>query len=420
MNVRARLDELYALGGGEGANRPGLSAEEQAAHDLVEGWMREAGLRTSHDRAGNLYGRREGRAPDLPELWIGSHLDSVPRGGRYDGALGVVGALAAVARLEEAPARTIAVVAFRDEEGSRFGQGFFGSRAVTGTLEPGTLARLDPAGVSVRAALAERGFDAEEQPGWLAPPPAAYVELHIEQGAVLASQDAPLGVVESIVGLVELEVRFEGREGHAGTTPMDARQDAGLCAAAFQLAAADCARAIPDAVATVGWIVLEPGSGNVVPRLARLVVDARAPDRERLDRLEAALREAADRTAAAYRCEVTITRSALTEPVAMAPIVVDALREAAPAAPVLPSGAGHDAQVLGAAGVPVGMLFARSLAGGISHSPLEATADEDVETAVQALTRALPALCERLGAAAPAAASARLDRPHAAATRKRS
>jgi hydantoinase/carbamoylase family amidase len=396
MNVRARLDELYALGGGEGANRLGLSAQEQAAHDLVEGWMRDAGLRTSHDRAGNLYGRREGRAPELPELWIGSHLDTVPRGGRYDGALGVVGGLAAVARLEEAPARTIAVVAFRDEEGSRFGQGFFGSRAVTGTLEPGTLARCDAGGVSLREALAELGFDPEERPGWLAPRPAAYVELHIEQGSVLASQDASLGVVESIVGLVELEISFEGREGHAGTTPMDARQDAGLCAAAFQLAAAGCARAIPDAVATVGWIVLEPGSGNVVPRLARLVVDARAPDRERLGRLEAALREAADRTAAEHRCKVTIARSALTEPVGMDPIVVDALRAAAPAAPVLPSGAGHDAQVLGAAGVPVGMLFARSLAGGISHSPLEATADEDVEAAVQALTRALPALCERL------------------------
>jgi allantoate deiminase len=396
MSVRARLDELYALGGGEGANRPGLSAEEQTAHNLVEGWMREAGLRTSHDPAGNLYGRREGRAPDLKEIWIGSHLDTVPRGGRYDGALGVVAGLEAVARLEEAPARTIAVVGFRDEEGSRFGQGFFGSRAVTGTLEPGTLARRDAAGVSVGAALSELGFELEERPGWLVPPPAAYVELHIEQGAVLAAQDASLGVVESIVGLVELEVRFEGREGHAGTTPMDARRDAGLCAAAFQLAAAACAREIQDAVATVGWIVLEPGSGNVVPRLARLVVDARAPDRERLVRLEAAIREAANRTAAAHRCDVTLARSALTEPVAMAPIVVDALRAAATAAPVLPSGAGHDAQVLGAAGVPVGMLFARSLAGGISHSPLEATADDDVEAAVQALTRALPSLCERL------------------------
>jgi hydantoinase/carbamoylase family amidase len=214
----------------------------------------------------------------------------------------------------------------------------------------------------------------------------------VEQGAVLAAQGAALGVVESIVGLVELDVCFEGREGHAGTTPMDARRDAGLCAAAFQLEAAACARAIPDAVATVGWVVLEPGSGNVVPRLARLVVDARAPDRERLLRLEAALREAADRTAASYGCEVRIARSALTEPVAMDPLVVAVLRAAAPEAPVLPSGAGHDAQILGAAGVPVGMLFARSLAGGISHSPLEATSDEDIEVAVQALTRALPEL----------------------------
>jgi allantoate deiminase len=396
VSVPDRLEALYALGGGEGANRPGLSSTEEEAYRLVEGWMREAGLETSRDRAGNLYGRLAGREAGRPEVWVGSHLDTVPRGGRYDGALGVVAALEAVARLTEPAARTIAVVAFRDEEGWRFGHGFFGSRAVAGRLAPGELERRDADGVSVRDALSALGLDVGDGDGWLAGPPAAYLELHIEQGPVLAQSGDPAGVVDSIVGLVELEIEFTGREGHAGTTPMDSRRDAALCAAAFQVAAAGCARAIPRAVATVGSIRLEPGAGNVVPRLARLVVDARAPDDERLDALEAALRDAAAHAAREHGCTAAIACSGRVAPVLADATVVAALQTAAPGAPHLMSGAGHDAQVLGAAGVPVGMLFVRSLAGGISHSPLEETADADIETAVEVLRRALPELCERV------------------------
>jgi allantoate deiminase len=397
MSVRERLEALYALGEGEGANRPGLSPLEEEAHRLVAGWMREAGLETSRDRAGNLYGRLPGRDPELPEVWMGSHLDTVPRGGRYDGALGVLAALEAVARLDAPAARTVAVVAFRDEEGWRFGHGFFGSRAVAGRLEPGALALRDADGVSVREALSSLGLEAEEDGGWLVPAPAAYLELHIEQGPVLAAADAPVGVVDSIVGLVELAIDFTGREGHAGTTPMVARRDAALCAAAFQVAAARCARAIPRAVATVGSIRLEPGAGNVIPRLARLVVDARAPDVERLDALEAGLRDAAARAAEEHGCSVEIARAGRTAPVLADARVVASLEAAAPGAPHLVSGAGHDAQILGAAGVPVGMVFVRSLGGGISHSPLEETADEDIGRGVEVLRRAVPLLCERIG-----------------------
>lgn len=400
MSVPTRLDTLYALGGDErGANRAAFTAAENEAHRLVEGWMREAGLDTSRDRAGNLYGRLPGRLTGPPEIWVGSHLDTVPGGGRYDGALGVIAALEAVARLEEAASRTIAVVAFRDEEGARFGQGFFGSRAVCGRLAPGTLDRRDRDGVSLREALGALNLDVTEDDGWLVPPPAAYLELHIEQGPVLAAADAPLGVVDSIVGIIELEVRFEGREGHAGTTPMDARRDAGLAAAAFHVAVAESARAVPAAVATVGWMALEPGAGNVVPRVARLVIDARAPDDERLEALEKRLRGAAAQAADRYGCSVRITGAARTAPVVCDPTVVAVLDTAVPDAPHLPSGAGHDAQVLGAAGVPVGMVFARSLAGGISHSPQEETASQDVEAAVAVLLRALPALSDRLDAA---------------------
>jgi hydantoinase/carbamoylase family amidase len=259
-SVAERLQAVYELGGGDGANRPGLSAAEEQAHQLVTTWMREAGLQTSRDRAGNLYGRLSGRDPDAPELWVGSHLDSVPNGGRYDGALGVIAALEAVRSLSQTPPHTIAVVAFRDEEGWRFGHGFFGSRAVTGNVDSETLDLRDGRGVTVRDALTDLGLRVEPGSGWLTRPPGAYVELHIEQGPVLAGADEPVGVVDSIVGVIELELVFNGEEGHAGTTPMDARRDAGLCAAAFQLAAARVAQGIPAAVATVGSISLEPGA----------------------------------------------------------------------------------------------------------------------------------------------------------------
>jgi allantoate deiminase len=387
----ARLDELYAIGGGPGANRPGLSAAEEEAHRLAEGWMREAGLETSRDAVGNLYGRLRGRRPELGEIWCGSHLDTVPSGGRYDGALGVIGALAAVSLLEPGE-RTVTVVAFRDEEGWRFGRGFFGSRAATGQLPADAYDLTDRDGVTVRDALAELGYPADDPGGALADLPAAFLELHIEQGPVLARLGAPAGVVESIVGLVELDVVFEGEAGHAGTTPMEGRRDAGLCAAAFQLAAAEAARAIPGAVATVGRIILEPGASNVIPRVARLVVDGRAPDDERVADLERRIRDAADRCAGEHGCTAAVGEGARTAAVRTDLGLRERLHAAAGGAPDQPSGAGHDAQILGMAGVPVAMLFARSLAGGISHSPLEETSPEDVGTAVGVLHRALASL----------------------------
>jgi len=399
MGVVERLELLYAIGDGEGANRPGLSAAEEEAHRLVGGWMQEAGLTVSRDRAGNLYGRVAGRDPTLPEVWIGSHLDSVPLGGRYDGALGVVAALEAVASLMERPERTIAVVAFRDEEGWRFGHGFLGSRAVSGGVDAAALDRRDRAGVSVRDALAELGLGFEPGASWLVPAPGAFVELHIEQGPVLAGMGVAVGVVDSIVGIVELEIVFQGVEGHAGTTPMDGRRDAALCAATFQVAAAQVARGIPAAVVTVGSIAVEPGAGNVVPRRARLVVDARAPDAARVAELEEGIRNAAARAAGEHGCSLEVTAAAHVAPVRCDPLVVEVLGRAAQSAPHLASGAGHDAQILGAAGVPMGMLFVRSLAGGISHSPLEDTTKADIAVAVGVLKRALPELCTRLAEA---------------------
>ena len=300
--------------------------------------MREAGLEVEVDGAGNLVGRLRGRDASLPEVWSGSHLDSVPRGGRFDGALGVVAALEAVERVGVRE-RTLAVVAFRAEE-----TGCNGSRARVGA-------------------------------GGL---PGAFVEVHVEQGPVLESAGAPLGVVTGVVGIARGEVTFEGRAGHAGTTPMDARDDALCTAAEFVLALREAARHVEGAVATVGRLEVEPGAANVIPARVRLVYDVRAPDDARLDEvLTAAFSRPSYRTkparftgapAEALRAEIASLELPLVE---------------------VPSGAGHDAAILAGAGVPAAMLFVRSLNGGASHSPDEHSSAEDVALAIDVLAGTL-------------------------------
>jgi acetylornithine deacetylase/succinyl-diaminopimelate desuccinylase-like protein len=329
-----RLEQLYRIGGGRGANRIGYSPEEQEAHDLCAGWLAKAGLEVESDGAGNLFGHVPGGGKR--RVWTGSHLDSVPVGGKYDGALGVVAAVEAVERLRTPG---LSVVVFRDEE-----RGCAGSRA-----------------------CAARGDL-----------PDVFVELHIEQGPVLERAAAPLAVVTGIVGYVRGEIVVEGRAGHAGTTPMAGRDDALAEAAELVLRIRDAARGIDGAVGTVGHLEVDPGAINVIPGRVRLSVDARAPDRERLDRLVQAI-----------GFEPTLT----VDPSTMAAAPRAALRAALESRglPVieLASGAGHDAGVLGRAGVASGMLFVRSLNGGVSHSPEEESSREDVLLAVEVLTDAL-------------------------------
>jgi acetylornithine deacetylase/succinyl-diaminopimelate desuccinylase-like protein len=307
--------------------------------------MREAGLEVEVDAAGNMFGRLRGRRPELAEVWTGSHLDSVPNGGRFDGALGVVGGLEAVARAGQRQ-RTLVVVAFRDEEGCR-GRGCVGSRA-----------------------LCEGG---------LASPPLCFVELHVEQGPQLERLGAPLAVVRAIVAAARGEVVFEGEPGHAGTTPMAGREDAVVAAAEFVLAVRDAAAGVEGAVATVGRVEVEPGSSNVIPGRASISVDIRAPDRERLERVLAAV---------PLPVELRVA-----DEVVMAEAATSVLREELERRGLpfveLASGAGHDAGVLAAAGVPSAMLFVRSLNGGVSHSPDELTDEADIEHAVDVLAAAL-------------------------------
>jgi allantoate deiminase len=286
------------------------------------------------DAAGNLFGRSA--AGDT--VWTGSHLDTVPQGGKFDGALGVVAAIEAVERAGRGT-----VVVFRDEE-----RGCAGSRA-----------------------LVERG----------GPFPQAFLEVHVEQGSRLADAGMPLGIVSGIVGVSRGQLVVEGRAGHAGTTPMEGRDDALVGAAELILRIREVARGIEGAVATVGEVTVEPGAVNVIPSRVTISVDARAPDRERCQRLIDALG-----LEPTYR----------TSPAEMDPELRAVLRAEieARSLPIveLASGAGHDAAVLAAAGVPSAMLFVRSLNGGVSHSPDELSAEEDVELAVDVLAGALARL----------------------------
>jgi acetylornithine deacetylase/succinyl-diaminopimelate desuccinylase-like protein len=335
VRIHERLDCLYAIGGCPGANRPHGSAAEDEAHRLAATWLEEAGLEVEVDRHGNLFGHVPGSDPRTCPVWTGSHLDSVPRGGRFDGSLGVVAAIEAVERTGLG-----SVVAFRGEE-----VGCVGSRAL----------------------VAAGG-----------PLPRAFLELHVEQGPVLAERDVALGVVTGIAGYVRGELLHEGSAGHAGTTPMAGRDDALVSAAAEILRIRDAALGIPGAVATVGKMEVSPGGANVIPDRVRMSLDARAPDAVRLDSLVAAIA-----FVPSYRVEPAElgagVRAVLRESVAERGIEVVELA----------SGAGHDAGILAAAGVDAGMLFVRSLNGGISHSQDELSSPEDVELAVEVLTDAL-------------------------------
>jgi allantoate deiminase len=390
-----RLDTLFTIGMAAGTNRPGLAAGEQRAHELVEGWMREAGLDVSRDPGGNLVGRLAGSEPALAEVWSGSHLDTPPDGGRFDGALGVLSALDAAEAIgaDGRPRRGIRVIAFRLEEGPRFGRGVFGSRAICGQLDDDEGDLLDADGITLAEAFAALGLGDLPRTGWLDPPPSCFVELHIEQGPTLAAAGAPLGIVSSIAGMAGIEFTFLGRRGHAGTVPMPLRSDALGAAARFVVAAHDVARALPGAVATIGRMTLAPGASNTIPERCELFADLRAPDDERVGALVDGVSAAARDAARSAGCEVAIVPRWRYEAVAMSPGPKEALRRAVASLGLepreLPSGAGHDAAILALAGVPTAMLFVRSDAGGVSHAPEECSGADAVALGLQGLEAAL-------------------------------
>ena len=376
-----------------------LSAPMRDVHRMLREWMTETGMQVELDAAGNLRGRYTGCQPGAPVLLIGSHIDTVPGAGAFDGVLGVVIGIALVAALDGRRLRFgIEVVAFSEEEGVRFGVPFLGSRALVGSLDAALLDRRDKDGKTVAQAIRDFGLD----PSWI--PLAAmrgdvlgYLEFHIEQGPVLDSLDLPLGVVEAIAGQSRLEVRFSGRANHAGTTPMRLRQDALTGAAEWIGLVEREALATPGLVATVGEIEARPGAGNVIAGEVRASLDVRHSDDEvRLrstGNLVNAAREVAARRALTVNCETRLDQPAVACDRGMVSLLESAVERAGYPVHRIVSGAGHDAMIL-AEKTPVAMLFLRS-PGGISHHPDESVLAKDVDAALLTGLRFLEALAER-------------------------
>jgi allantoate deiminase len=385
-----RLDELAEFSSEKNAlTRLYLSPEYKAAALQVTAWMSQAGMEATIDAVGNVVGRYAGSAPNVLALLLGSHIDTVRNAGKYDGNLGVLAAIGAVAELNRVGERlpfAIEVIAFGNEEGVRFPVALTGSRTVAGTLDPADLDAEDADGISVREALQHFGcnpFDIPAIPRRRGDV-LGYVEMHIEQGPVLEAEDLPVGVVTAINGASRFDVEVKGHAGHAGTVPMGLRKDALAAAAEMLLAVERRGAATSNLVATVGRIEAQPGVVNVIPDKARFTIDLRAPaDAERraaISDIEREFRTIAVRREVGIDLKRTYEEAAAT----CAPWVVKQLEAAVARAGIrtlrLPSGAGHDGLAMSAL-CPIGMLFVRCK-GGISHNPAESITVEDADVAL--------------------------------------
>jgi allantoate deiminase len=364
-----------------------LSTPMRDCHQEITSWLNAVGAEVTVDAAGNLCGFYAAEDANAPRLLLGSHLDTVPNAGAYDGVLGVV---IAVAILEALEGRRlpfgIEVVGFSEEEGVRFGTPFIGSRALVGRLDGELLNCRDTNGISMRSAIEAFGLVPAEIPrATLSDDTLAYLEFHIEQGPVLESLGRALGVVEAIAGQTRMELVFLGRTNHAGTTPMHLRHDAIAAAAEWTVAVEHTANSHPGLVATVGQIEANPGAANVIAGKARTTLDLRhRSDDVRVrvaDILVRLAEEIVERRGLSLLRRVLLSQKA----VAMNPFLVDRIEEAIRKTGCQPhrmvSGAGHDAMIL-AERVPSAMIFLRT-PGGISHDPAESVDREDVARALE-------------------------------------
>ena len=388
--LRRRIEELSVFGrpaGGsfaDGVSRVSYTDADIQGRAYVMRLMRAAGLEPSIDPAGNIFGRRAGAEPGLPPILFGSHIDSVPSGGNFDGDLGSLAALGAIEACAAASARTrhpLEMVIWAHEEGVAYNRGLAGSRIVAGDIQP---ADLDQAWNGLRRADAirkiggdpDRIMEAKRDKG----SHHCYLELHIEQGGTLDRSGTPIGVVQGIVCIERHEAVITGFANHAGTTPMDQRQDAMIAAAQLTLAVREVVTASPGRqVGTVGQIEISPNAPNVVPGSAKLVIELRDLSTDKLEDLGGRIRARAADIAASTRTQIEIRRVSRNLPAVASPDVQSAIERASSslglASTRLPSGAGHDAQTMAQLG-PMGMIFVPSI-GGVSHSPKELTRWED-------------------------------------------
>jgi allantoate deiminase len=377
-------------------SRTFLSPPMHDCHQEIAEWLEPLGVDVKIDAAGNLRALYPGAEAGAPRLLLGSHLDTVPDAGAFDGALGVV---LGVALLESLEGRRlpfgIEIVGFSEEEGVRFGTPFIGSRALVGRVDEELLRREDARGISVRAAIEDFGLKPAGLSGArLRGEILGYLEFHIEQGPVLDELGLPLGAVEAVAGQSKMEFTFFGRANHAGTTPMHLRRDSLAGAAEWIGHVEREANLVPGLVATVGTVEPKPGVTNVIARETRLTLDVRhRADEVRMLAVDRLIRAAEE---LAQRRELTLTqRTLLSQPsVPMDQVLVEQIEEAITQAGSKPhrmvSGAGHDAMIL-AEKVPAAMVFLRT-PGGISHSPEETVEMDDVAKALETGSRLLELL----------------------------
>ena len=387
--LESHFEAMSLIGkiGETGTCRPAHTELEKQGFELAASWMKVAGMTTHIDNFGNLIGRLEGKNPDLPVLMMGSHLDSQPYGGRFDGVAGVLCAIEVVATLTEnniVPERPIEVISFADEEGWRFNKGLFGSRGILGKLEEGELERADKDGITRGQALTAFGCDitqfkaSEYKEGSIF----CFLELHIEQGPVLDLAHKPIGVVSGISGPIWWTVKLKGMAGHTGSVPMPIRKDALVGAAEIIVAVNEIANQIPGAptVGSVGTITVFPASRNIIPEEVVFTIDLRDIDLDRRNRYEKQLRDRIEAITQKHQLTYSISEDTKSDPRYCADWIKEIIHNECKAleldAPELMSGPFHDALALSYA-CDYGMIFVRCK-DGISHNPLEYSSNEDL------------------------------------------
>ena len=373
--------------GDTGTCRPAHTELEKQGFEIAGSWMKEAGMSARIDNFGNLIGRLEGKNPDLPVLMMGSHLDSQPYGGRFDGVAGVLCAIEVVKTLHDnaiVPERSIEVISFADEEGWRFNKGLFGSRGILGKLEEGELEREDKDGITRKQALKNFGCDitkfkgSEYKPGSIF----CFLELHIEQGPILDLAHKPIGVVSGISGPLWWTVKLKGMAGHTGSVPMPIRKDALVGAAEIIIAVNEIATQVPGnpTVGTVGTLNVFPASRNIIPEEVVFTVDLRDIDLDRRNRYEKQLRDRIASICAKHKLTYEISEDTNSEPRYCADWIKEIIHSECKKlqldAPELMSGPFHDSLALSYA-CDYGMIFVRCK-DGISHNPLEYASYEDL------------------------------------------
>jgi N-carbamoyl-L-amino-acid hydrolase len=400
--LRRRIEELSVFGrpdGGtfaDGVSRVAYSDADIAGRNYFMNLMRAAGLEPRIDAAGNILGRRAGRDDSLPPVLFGSHIDSVPSGGNFDGDLGSLAALGVIEALDRAGIRTnhpLEIVVWSAEEGVAFGRGLAGSRIVAGDIKPADLEQVwngftRAEGITRLGGNPERIMDAVRTKG----AHRAYLELHIEQGGTLEQSGTSVGVVQGIVSIQRHRVEITGVANHAGTTPMPIRQDAMIAASHLTLAVNEIVRAMPGRqVGTVGHIEVSPNAPNVIPGKVIATIELRDLSPEKLVALIDQIRTRAAQIARDTRTTIDITSLGGNPPALADSTMQDAVERAAATLSLssvrMPSGAGHDAQMMAQLS-PMGMIFVPSV-GGISHSPRELTSWEDCANGANVLLEAV-------------------------------